>query len=163
MKYKKGICNECKKECDVLEIPAPERIIVNKSKNLCDYHNKTKARPGDNTKRRTTLKKHFRKATGEAELFKQIWEDLEPEQRVSFVTGFPLPDQHEMRSYYFSHVLSKGSRPDLRLVKENIVFMTLKEHQMWETQKHKIKADPKLYATWQHVFELADKLKAFKP
>lgn len=163
MKLKKGVCDECQKECEALSIKPPERWIVNKSKNLCDYHNKVRKSPGDNTKRRTTLKAHFRKPTGEAELFKQIWEDLEPEQRVSFVTGFPLPDQHEMRSYYFSHVLSKGSRPELRLVRKNIVLMTLKEHQLWETGKHKIKADPKLFRVWKKVFDLADELKLFKP
>lgn len=163
MKLKKGICTECKKVCDDLGISAPEKWIVNKSKNLCEYHNKTKVIPADNAKRRSTLKKHFRKPTGEAELFKEIWNDLEPEQRVSFVTGFPLPDQHEMRSYYFSHVLSKGSRPSLRLVKKNIVLMTLKEHQLWETGKHKIKSDPKLFRVWKKVFDLAEELKLFKP
>lgn len=163
MNLKKGTCAECEAECLALGISPPERWIVNKSKNLCDYHNKTKKVPGDTTKRRTTLKKHFRKPTGEGELFKQIWDELEPEQRVSFVTGFPLPDQHEMRSYYFSHVLSKGSRPDLRLVQKNIVLMTLKEHQLWETGKHKIKADPKLFRVWKKVFDLAEELKLFKP
>jgi len=163
MKLKKGICNECAIECDILGVDPPERWIVNKSKNLCKFHKMVKSTKFQKTIRRASLKKHFKKATGEGILFKEIWEAVEPEQRVSFVTGLPLPDQHEMRSYYFSHVLTKGSRPELRLVKENIVFMTLEEHQLWETGKHKIKADPKLYALWKHVFELAEKLKAWKP
>lgn len=164
MKFKKGICDECRDHCENLGISPPERFIVNKSRNLCGYHDKlrrndAKALP---EKKKKFLQKAFRKPTGEAELFKEIWEALEPEQRVSFVTGFPLPDQHEMRTYYFSHVLSKGSRPELRLVKKNIVLMTLQEHKMWETEKHKIKADPKLMRTWQHVFDLAEELKIFK-
>lgn len=149
-RIKLGICSVCSEESPAGKIP-PERFIVNKSKNLCDYHNKKrKAKP---------LKKKPRKKTGEAELFKKIWEELEPEQRVSFVTGFLLPDIHEMRTYYFSHVLSKGAYPELRTNRDNIVLMTLKEHQLWEFEKDKIKNNP----MWEKVFlrrkELLEKLK----
>lgn len=146
--YKSGICSGC----------LQERLIVHKSKCLCAYCNQKKGKTTPKQfKARKPLKKKLKKATGEAELFKEIWNDLEVEERVSFVTGFSLPDQHEMRTYYFSHVLSKGSRPELRLVKENIVLMTLREHQQWEFEKHKIKNDPQ----WKKVFDLAEKLKTY--
>lgn len=148
MKIVKGICSVCELESPAGILP-PEKYIVNKSKNLCQYHNKKrKAKP---------IKKKFPKPSGEGALFKQIWDDHEPEERVSFVTKLPLPDQHEMRTYYFSHILTKGSYPELRLNRDNIQFMTLKEHHDWEFAKDSIKDDPK----WSHVFELAEKLKEY--
>lgn len=148
MKIVKGVCSVCLEESPAGILP-PERFLVNKSKKLCCYHNtKLKAKP---------LKKKFPKPSGEAKLFKEIWDALEPEQRVSYVTKLPLPDQHEMRTFYFSHILSKGSYPELRLFKENIVLMTLTEHKTWENERYKIKDDPK----WIHVFKLAEILKQY--
>lgn len=98
-------------------------------------------------------------ASGEAILFKEIWDALEPEERVSFVTGHPLPDQYEMRTFYFSHLLTKGAFPKFRLNKENIVFMTLSEHRTWENYKYLIRENKHKMKLWEHVFVKADKLK----
>jgi hypothetical protein len=99
-----------------------------------------------------------KKATGEGFVFKGIWGSLEPEERVSFVTGKPLPNQHDMYAYHFSHVLSKARNryPMFKLYKKNIVLKALGEHMMWEYHKSKIKDDPK----WEHVFKLEADLKA---
>lgn len=59
--------------------------------------------------------KYRRKTTGEARVFKEIWDERE---HVCSNCGAPLPEP--MRTYYFSHRLSKKRRPDLRLEKANI-------------------------------------------
>lgn len=56
---------------------------------------------------------------------------------------------------YFSHVIPKGSRPDLRLNKLNIVLMTYEEHQLWEFSRHKLVEKPE----WKWVFDLMEFLK----
>ena len=98
-------------------------------------------------------------ATGEAILFKEIWDELEPEERVSFVTGGNLEDRYEMRSFYFAHVLSKKSYPEFRLYKKNIVLLTLKQHKLWDAGRHKIKEDPQMMRFWQKMFDLEEELK----
>lgn len=67
-----------------------------------------------------------KKPTGELELFKQIWDER---PRYSEVSGEPLG---AFNVRYFSHVISKGSRPDLRLEPINIMLMTCAEHELWE-------------------------------
>ena len=99
-------------------------------------------------------KPYRRKPSGEGDLFKEIWESTPIEERVSFVTGLPLPDVNNAYSYYFSHVLKKGSYKHFRLYKKNIVFMTLEEHNTWEINQYKIKDDP----MWSHVFKLKEEL-----
>lgn len=91
-----------------------------------------------------------RKKTGEKELFDKLWKTR---KHVSFVSGEPLGDEAEVQ--FFSHILTKGSYPSLRLDPRNIQFMTKKEHVLWDFGKDKIKDDPK----WKHVFELRDKLR----
>lgn len=98
-------------------------------------------------------------ATGEALLFKQIWDDLEPEDRVSFVTGGNLEDIHEMRSFYFAHVLGKGAYPEFRLYRPNIVLLTLKQHTIWDTARWKIRDDPTMVKFWQKMYDLEEELK----
>jgi hypothetical protein len=66
------------------------------------------------------------KPSGELELFKKIWSER---PHVSEISGKPLG---KFNVCYFSHVISKGSRPDLRDLKENILLMTFEEHQLWE-------------------------------
>jgi len=87
-------------------------------------------------------------------MFIQIWESLEPEERVSFVTGFPLPDQHNPRAFYFAHVVGKGRAPELRLYKKNIVLLTFREHQLWDTARYKIRENP----LWKKLFELEEEI-----
>jgi len=98
-------------------------------------------------------------ATGEAVLFKEIWDEREPEDRVSFVSGHCLQDQHEMRTFYFAHVLGKGAYPNFRLNKKNIVLLNFNEHKLWDTARFKIRENPHLMQMWQKMFDLEDELK----
>ena len=69
--------------------------------------------------KRTALKKKFPKKTGEGVVFENIWNTREhkcevcddPIKRVDGGVGM------------FSHILSKGSYPDMRLDEENILLM----------------------------------------
>lgn len=86
--------------------------------------------------------------TGELAIFKEIYEERGPYSQISrqWVDFAPI---------CFSHVLSKGAYPSFRLYKKNIVIKTAKEHQMWETERHKLKDLPE----WAWFFELEQELK----
>lgn len=71
----------------------------------------------------------------------------------SEVSGNPLGN--EMMSYFFSHVLSKGAEPAAKLDQENILLMTLEEHQTWENHKYDIRNHP----DWRHVFKREEYIK----
>ena len=98
-------------------------------------------------------------ATGEAVLFKEIWDEKEPEERVSFVSGTNLEDIHTMHTFYFAHVLGKGAYPLFRLNKENIVLLTFNQHKLWDTARWKIRENKHLMEMWTPMFELEEKLK----
>lgn len=87
----------------------------------CKIHDKSKA--SINKNRSATPKK--KKSTGEAIVFKMIWEERE---HVSFISGIHLGD--EAKAHFFAHVISKGKEDKLRLVKENIVFLSMEEHHL---------------------------------
>lgn len=70
--------------------------------------------------------KHKRKATGEMEVFKEIWAERE---HICQVTGIRLTED----TVHFSHLLPKGKYPKLRLVKENIWIVLWTIHHEWET------------------------------
>lgn len=97
-------------------------------------------------------------ATGEAVMFTEIWEDLEPEDRKSFITGHRFPEPYVMRTYYFAHVLGKGAYPEFRLKKENIVLLTWEQHKMWDTARFKIRENKHLMQLWKKMFDLEEKL-----
>lgn len=99
-------------------------------------------------KRRNGSKKVFKKATGELELFKEIYEERGPYSQISKQWVGP-----DIRA--FSHILSKKSYPAFRLKKENIIIKTPEEHHLWETQRHKLKDKPE----WKFIFELEKELK----
>lgn len=142
----KGECVDCNVAAQSLGYSRmPEKWILQKNPPRCQYHKdlvKKKNKPS---------KAKVRKVTGEGNMFVEIWEERE---HVSFVTGLILPTP-DPRTYYFSHVLTKGAYPKFRLNKENIVFMTLKEHQIWEFRRHTVKD----HEDWKKVFQLALKLK----
>lgn len=83
------------------------------------------------------------------DFFIQLWRER---PHYSYVSGKFLG--HEPLTYFFSHVLSRGSHPEASLDPENIVFMTLEEHSTWEFKRHKIQDDP----MWLKVFELRERL-----
>lgn len=95
-------------------------------------------------------------ATGEAQMFLEIWEALEPEERNSFVTMRPLGDRHEMRTYYFAHVIGKGQAEEFRLYKKNIVLLTFEEHKTWDLNRSSVRDNP----LWQKLFNLEEELQA---
>lgn len=86
----------------------------------------------------------------EIELFRKIWRERPHRSEIS---GERLLYFHPI---YFSHVLSKGSRPDLKFCELNIVLKTAEEHQLWENHKSKIAGDP----NWDWIFKLRDYLKS---
>ena len=90
-----------------------------------------------------------RKKTGELELFKEIW--AERPHKCS-VCGEVLP---VFTVRFFAHVLSKGSRPDLRLEKENILIMCYPHHWTYDHATNRAVDDP----LYNKVFELKEKLK----
>ncbi len=118
------------------------KVIVNKTYCLCDDCNfkrlhdglsrfqykvlNFKFLPRTEIKRRSVTRKP-RKSTGERELFAEIWNER---PHVCTHCGGKLPEP--MRSYYFSHIKSKGAFPELRLEKSNIELTCLKCHQEYE-------------------------------
>lgn len=97
-------------------------------------------------------KKTRRKITGEAKLFQEIWNSDRP--KVSFISGLPV----KCESWTFAHVISKSQRPDLRLIADNIVYLTRDEHFLYdqgtEEQRKKYPAD------WEKLYRYRDELKA---
>lgn len=98
--------------------------------------------------KRTPLKK-VKKKTGELALFKTLLEVRGAKSQISgeSLVGFDIR--------WFSHVLSKGAYPSFRLFDRNIILKTPREHELWETQRHKLKDLPE----WKWVFKLEQELK----
>jgi hypothetical protein len=93
----------------------------------------------------------FRKATGELDLFKEIFIER---PHFSEISGRPLGDELNIR--FFSHILTKGAYPSYRLDKRNIKLVHPEEHDTWEFgDRAKLRTLPE----WQWVFERADQLK----
>jgi len=85
------------------------------------------------------------------EFFMEIWSERD---HYSEISGEPL---YEFSPVYFSHLVTKGSRPDLRHNKDNIVLMTFDEHREWEFgDRDKLRKDKK----WNKVFKQFEKLKS---
>jgi len=143
MKPTKGICKECAKFAEESGHEPQKRWIVNKSKMLCNYHNELRKKKSKPTKQ------YVRKATGELDMFKEIWEERD---HVSFVSGKKLK---KFDVKMFAHILSKGAYPAFRLRKDNIVLLTPDEHFLYDMASHKIKEDP----YWAGLYEMKEKLK----
>lgn len=142
IKRKHGICSECGKE----------GLLFRSGPPLCYYHamQYKKQKYIEKQKTKGGKKPPVRKRTGEMDVFIEIWNER---PRKSEISGEDLGNI--LKPIFFSHVLSKGAYPSLRLDKRNIVLKTLEEHQLWEFGKHKIKDDPK----WKWVFERKEQLK----
>jgi hypothetical protein len=87
-----------------------------------------------------------KKKGGEKDLFLEIWNER---PHVSEVSGKPIKE-FDIRC--FSHTLTKGAYPSMRLSKKNIVLMTPEEHHEWEFTDRK---DPK----WDKIKKLEQELK----
>ncbi len=100
--------------------------------------------------KRTPIKKSFRKATGELIFFKTRYIELKGKSQLTD-KWLPFDIKH------FAHVLSKGSRPDLRLNRNNIVHAEFDFHFSYDNNS---KAETlKLYPQSTWVFDLREKLK----
>jgi hypothetical protein len=132
-----GECSECE----------AYGLITKPSLMLCVKCNNKRLRKQKDTKT---------KATGELDVFREIWKER---KHVSFISGKPLK---EFNVWCFAHVLSKGSSPKFRLNKENIVLLTPKEHVLFDNGSHE---NREAYAkanscSWDELYELKDKLKS---
>lgn len=101
------------------------------SKGFCPIHRPQPIK-GDRTVKAvlTNLKKQAiqrkRKVTGEGELFKEIAQER---PHICFVTGTPIL---HVTHWNMAHIVSKGSSPALRLVKENIVLVQRWVHDIYD-------------------------------
>jgi hypothetical protein len=140
-----GICRECYNQCVALGVDAIEkRLAVKKPIPLCVYHNTKKNiakkftksvmdsikkgsdfPPAKTQKVKKVARK--RKPTGEAVVFKEIWEERE-HTCVSCLANLG----NEARAHYFSHIIKKGSNNSLRLDKNNIVLECMDCHTNWD-------------------------------
>ncbi len=92
-----------------------------------------------------------RKATGEKEVFAEIWKERLHKSQIS---DEPI---HEPAPINFMHVLAKGKNkyPKYKLLKINIVLATDDEHFAWDNARHLIVNDER----WAWLFELEAELK----
>lgn len=109
--------------------PKPEKVVKEKKKGLS----------------------YKRKATGEKELFLEIWNERPHYSQISFEPlGEPSPIN-------FLHVIPKGMNkyPKFKLNKQNIVLGTDEEHYLWDHNRKAIENNPE----WKWMFELEASLK----
>ena len=79
--------------------------------------------------KRSSIKKKFRKPTGEWDMFvNEVWNKTKEHNCEK--CGCDLGDTPE--AYMFSHIVSKGRNPSLRLDPDNIELLCLKDHQLYE-------------------------------
>jgi len=69
-----------------------------------------------------------RKKTGEWEMFMEIWKER---KHVCANCGKKLGNKPQ--PIFFSHILTKGRTPELRLNKDNIELLCPEHHMEWET------------------------------
>lgn len=137
-----GICSICKSENNIAKkLPSIGLLCF-----VCN--NK---RLNEKKEYSPSIGKYQKKApTGERELFLSLWQQR---PHYSFVSNKYLGD--EPLAHFFSHILPKSRYNELRLQSDNIVFMTLAEHQLWEFSSHEKLS---LLPEWQKVFDLKEKL-----
>lgn len=116
----RGICRECGQEC----------FYGNRSRRLCCSCNFKRLHGGMSkyewARQRALDKKKLKRrpqSTGELAVFKSIWLER---PHVCVKCGRVL--EEPPKAGYFSHIKSKGSRPDLRLDKDNIELVCLACH-----------------------------------
>lgn len=100
--------------------------------------------------KRSPLKRNY-KPTGELSLMKTIHAHLKGKCEL---TGAYLP--FDVKN--FVHVLSKGSRPDLRLNRMNIIHATFDFHYLYDnsSKEKTLKAFPQA----EYIYDLKQKLKS---
>ena len=131
------------------------------SKGFCPIHRPQPIK-GDRTVKAviTNLKKQAiqrkRKVTGEGELFKEIAQER---PHVCFVTGTPVNVYNQdgrLNVSCFAHLVSKGSRTDLRLLKKNIVIVLPRVHHIYDKGNRQERAEMEQYEGWHNLHKLHD-------
>jgi hypothetical protein len=145
IKRKIGICTRCQEEADKLGVAVREKMLFRSAPKLCLLHNNEFIR-----KKAKPVKTYLKRATGELDMFNEIWAERE---HVSFVSGETI--MGDMSVWYMAHILPKGSYQRYRLRKDNIVLLTKEEHTLFDHASHKIKDDP----MWQPLLELKQEMK----
>ena len=126
-----GICTTCKEVAEELGVNPQKKWIVIKKPYLCKYHNDMR-KAGETVKikpvTKSSIKPKFRKATGEWDMFLEIWKERKHicENRRTQLGDTPKP-------YMFSHIISKGRNPSLRLDPDNIELLCKPCHTLHET------------------------------
>lgn len=103
MRQIKGICSEC----------GEDRWYKHKAKKLCAFCNEAR-KTKDKLSRGKTPYRYVKKPTGEAHVFREIW-NSRPHECEHCGKPLDLP-----RAHYFAHQKSKGAYPELRLDPDNI-------------------------------------------
>ena len=134
MNYKKGICLECNQE----------KYIVKAFYKLCNDCNDKRLEAQKEQKPKQGLKKSSikyktRKPTGEGVLFEAIWNT-----RKHVCVSCDNSLGNDAKVSFFSHIIQKGKRNDLRLLDRNIVLECEPCHHTWDfgtlEQKSKMKS-----------------------
>ena len=101
---------------------------------------------------RCKRKKKIKNTKGgeEKALMIEIWSERD---HVSELSGIALG--YEINVAYFAHILPKGTYPDMKLDKDNIMLLTFDEHYTVDHETHKAKIDP----MYKPFFDKFDRLK----
>ncbi len=114
--------------------------------------NKFRPDPKPEGKIKTKKPYQFKKEpTGEKQVFQMIWNERPHKSQIG---KEPI---HEPKPINFLHVLPKAQNkyPEFKLLKQNIVLGTEKEHNQWDHERKSLKNKPE----WQWMFELEESLK----
>lgn len=133
---KKGVCSKCVTDNNDHE----EKWLAKNKPPLCQYHykqeqglkqlEKQKSKPPKKRKRIDRKKdlaySYKREPTGEAEVFREIWNERPHECQHCGKSLGNIPKAH-----FFAHIKSKKQHPELRLEKTNIWILC------WDLGKQK--------------------------
>lgn len=130
LKSTKGICKECEKIAKELGTTPQEKWIAHKKYSLCKYHNDMR-KAGEKIRikqvTKSSFKPKFKKTTGEWNMFTTIWHE-----RKHKCNNCRADLGDEPRPIYFSHIISKGRNPKLRLDPDNIELLCAACHNLHE-------------------------------
>jgi hypothetical protein len=138
---KRGICEQC----------GEDSIITKPRLGLCYKCN---------NKRLRKQKSNKKEASGQYDLFLEIWDRRGP---YSFVSNKPLSDFKDSKLFVncFAHVLGKGAYPAFKLREDNIVLLTPQEHFLFDhgTSVMREKYAEANNCSWEPLYHLKEILK----
>lgn len=118
IKPRKGYCVDCNDSKEV--------YLAKRYPPLCKYHNEKRKAAEKKAKGKTGYR-YVKKATGEAEVFKLIWET-----REHICTNCKDYLGEEARAHYFAHIIPKSREPRLRLEPTNIRLLCMECHRLFD-------------------------------